>query len=151
MVNVQCPIEGCDFQTGEYAASIVAALLACHTQGYHTNAPAATAARPRLPKVDRPILTDDMDEESWNVFQLSWDIYAKAHDIPDADVAVQLYQCCSNTLKQKITSVHHDFLMQHVDRLLPLLKTSTVTPVAISVKRNEFLQLKLLIHIHFSH
>ena len=141
MVNILCPIDGCTYQTRENPATVVVALLSLHSQGVH-KPPAAPQARARAPKIDRRTLSDDTDEETWNVFKLGWDIYAKAHVIPNDKIAVQLYQCCSATLKQKITWVYNDFLVQPVDRLLPLLKTLTVTPVAVSVKRNEFLQLK---------
>ena len=139
-VSIQCPAEGCDFETGAYAASIVAAILNAHTVDRHQQQ--ARAAPPRPPKVDRPSLTDDLDEEQWNVFQQSWNIFMHANRVADQDKAYQLYSCCSNTLKAKITSVHQDFLTKAPQDLIPLLKTLTVTPVAISVKRNELLQMR---------
>ena len=76
MVNIHCPVQGCTYQTGDFPASVVGGLLQCHStvHGAAAAVAAAAATRPRLPKVDRPTLTDDMDEESWNVFELGWDI-----------------------------------------------------------------------------
>ena len=142
MVNAPCVVNGCPFRTGDYPAAVVAQMLANHHMDSHAAPAAAPVAQTKAPKVDRPTLSDDMDEEGWNVFLLGWSIYAKANRLVDEDLAVQLYQCCSNTLKKKISSVYSDFHSRPVDDLLPLLKTLTVIPVAISVKRNELLQMK---------
>ena len=139
--SVQCPAEGCNFETGAYAATVVAAILNGHVADKHQQQQAQVAV-PKAPKVDRPSLTDDLDEEQWNVFHQSWNIFVQANRIGDNDIAVQLFSCCSNTLKAKLTSIHPDFLTKQPRELLPLLKTICVTPVAISVKRNELLQMK---------
>ena len=139
MVNVACPIEGCNYETGDYPASIVAALLSAHTAGAHTTAPTTTR---RPPKVDRPELSDGTDEEAWNTFVQSWTIFVKANHVEDDELAVQLYSCCRPSLKQKVTAVHPDFLDRGANDLLPLLKALTVIPIARTVKQNEFLHMK---------
>ena len=96
--------EGCNYNTGEYPAAVVWSLLAAHTAGAHV-APVAPAAR-RPPKMDRPELTDGIDEEEWNAFQQSLAIYIRANGIEAQDLAVQIYSCCKQPLKQKITAVH---------------------------------------------
>ena len=137
MVNVQCPIDGCNYETGNFPPAVVASLLSAHTVGSHTPAaPAAPARRP--PKVDRPELSDGIDEETWNTFDQSWIIFVRANGIEDADKAVQLYSCCRPSLKQKITAVHPDFLERPAHELLPLLKSLIVIPVSRTVKKNEF-------------
>ena len=141
MVNVQCPIDGCNYETGNFPPAVVASLLSAHTVGSHTPAaPAAHARRP--PKVDRPELCDGIDEEAWNTFQQGLTIFIRANGVGDEDLAVQLYSCCKPSLKQKITAVHPDFLDQPANELLPLLKSLTVIPVARTVKQNEFLQMR---------
>lgn len=144
MVNAQCPIQGCDFQTGEFPAVVVAQLLSTHTTVAHTvAAPAAPqAAHRRAPKVDRPALSDSIEEETWNEFEQNWRIFVRANDVQEADQVVQLYSCCTNSLKSKITAVHHNFLERPIQELLPLLKALAVVPVARTVKQNEFLQMK---------
>ena len=124
MPNVQCPIDGCAYRTGDHSAAIVAALLSAHTTGAHTAAPNANARR--APKVDRPELSDGTDEEVWNTFLQSWAIFVRANQVAAGDLAVQLYSCCKPSLKQKVTSCHPDFLGRDADDLLPLLKAITV-------------------------
>ena len=143
MVNVQCPVEGCGYETGEYGQAVVTALLSAHTAGTHVIAPAPVAnpAR-RPPKVDRPELEDGIEEEAWNGFEQSWTIFVRANAVTADDLAVQLYSCCKPSLKQKVTAVHPDFLDQDADNLLPILKALTVTPVARTVKQNNLLHMK---------
>ena len=141
MVNVQRPVKGCAYATGDYPASIVSSLLSAHTAGSHMIAPPAAPSR-RPPKVDRPDLSDGIDEEAWNAFQQSLTIFKRANGVEDEDLAVQLYSCCKQSLKQKITAVYPDFLDRPPNELLPLLKNLTVIPVARTVKQNDFLQMK---------
>ena len=140
MVNVQCPVEGCAYVTGDYAAAVAAALLSAHTAGAHTVAPAAPARRP--PKVDRPELSDGIDEEEWNTFVQSLSIFNRANNVGPGDLGVQLYSCCKPSLKQKLTAVHPDFLDRPSNDLLVLLRALAVIPVAKTVKQHEFLQMK---------
>ena len=141
MVNVPCPIAGCNYETGDYPATIVAALLSAHTAGTHV-AGAAIAHQPKPPKVDRPELTDGIDEETWNAFHQSLKIFIQANRIQNADLAVQLYSCCKSSLKSKITAVNPDFLERPSNELLNLLKGLTVIPVAKTVKQNELFQME---------
>ena len=95
----------------------------------------------RPPKVDRPELCDGIDEEAWNTFEQSLMIFKRANGVEDHDLAVQLYSCCKQSLKEKITAVHPDFLERDANELLPLLKTLTVIPVARTVKQHDLLQM----------
>ena len=94
MVNesIRCPADGCEYETGVHAASIVAALLNAHTAAAHTHQHGAPATR--QPKVERPSLADDLEEEQWNVFEQSWNIFVRANRVSDENKAVQLYSCC---------------------------------------------------------
>ena len=138
MPDIQCPVAGCTYNTGDFDNAVAAALLMAHTAGDHS---AGSVQQRRPPKVDRPQLADDINEEAWNAFQYSWTMFVQANGIADADKAVQLYSCCSTALKSKVTAIHHDILTKAPNEVLALLKTLTVIPVAVSVKRNELLQM----------
>ena len=142
-VSIPCPVEGCNFESGAYPASIVAERLSIHKNDKHPAAAAAAPAeRRRGPKVDRPEISDTMEEESWNALEQSWRMFVQLERIPDGDMAVQLYSCCKTSLKAKITAVHPDFLDRPVNELLPMIKMLTVIPIAKTVKQNELLQMK---------
>ena len=62
MVIVSCPC--CTYTTDDVSDLVAAALLNAHTAGAHST-PAAPQAQPRrTPKVDRPVLKDNISEET---------------------------------------------------------------------------------------
>ena len=142
MVNVTCPNDGCGYETGDVADLIAAALLNAHTAGSHAQNNVGLPVQPRrTPKIDRPVLKDNITEEMWNAFAQSWTIFLQGNDIPEAEKTLQLYSACDMALKAKITALCPDILNLPVNEVLDLLKKITVTPVATTVKRNELLQL----------
>ena len=99
MPNIQCPVEDCQYATGDVDNAVAAALLMAHTAGSHSANSFERPRRSRPPKVDRPQLKDNISEETWNAFTYSWDIFVRANDVDDADQTVQLYSCCDLALK----------------------------------------------------
>ena len=138
MVNVKCPC--CEYETGESADSIIAvALLNAHVAGTHSNSSPSQARR--APKVDRPTLKDNVTEETWNAVIQSWEIFVRGNGIETNDQTVQLYTCCDTVLKTKLTAMNPNILQEPVEHVLGVLKTISVIPVAITVKRNELFQM----------
>ena len=73
MPDIQCPVVGCDYSTGDVDSVVVAALLNAHTVGAHTSSQPVKQRQP--PKVERPQLSDAIDEESWNAFKQDWTMF----------------------------------------------------------------------------
>ena len=138
MVNIVCPIDGCQFETGDYSEAICLAIFNAHQLGAHTAPPQQSS---RVPKVDRPPLNDNISEETWNAFLQSWEIFVRGNNVSENDKTVQLYSCCDLALKAKVTAIHSNILDEPVQNVLDILKTITVTPVAKTVKRNALLQM----------
>ena len=146
MANIPCPVEGCQYSTGDSTEAVAIALLNAHVAGTHSNNARPVAAQQmmqprRTPKIDRPPLKDNISEETWNAFLQSWNIFVQGNGVDAADQAVQLYSCCDMPLKAKLTAVNQNILIEPVQNILALLKNLTVTPVAKTVKRNELLQM----------
>ena len=81
MPDIHCPVQNCEYSTGEQDNAVAAALLMAHTAGSHNNNAVLQTHRPRMPKVDRPKLTDNIGEEVWNAFRQSWDIFVRANEV----------------------------------------------------------------------
>ena len=140
MPDIQCPVAECTYQTGDVDNVVVAVLLDAHTAGAHSSIlPIQQHRRP--PKVDRPLLNDTIGEEAWNAFQQDWTMFIRANDVVIEDQSIQLFSCCDTTLKAKLTASCQDVFSKPVTDLMSLLKTIAVIPVAVSVKRNELLQM----------
>ena len=140
MPDIQCPVDGCQYSTGDVDSVVVAALLNAHTVGAHT-ASQSTRQQRQPPKVERPQLQDSIDEESWNAFKQDWTMFTRANAISSEDQSIQLFSCCDAALKAKLTSCCQDVFEKPVQELLTLLQSLAVIPVAVSVKRNELLQM----------
>ena len=140
MPDVDCPVAGCDYKTGDFDNVVVAALLTTHAAGAHSAVQRVQPVR-RPPKVDRPILVDNLTEESWNAFKQSWDIFVQVNDVYLADQTVQLFSCCDSQLKAKVTAIENNILSKDFDTMLDLVKNLAVIPVAVSVKRNDLLRM----------
>ena len=139
MPNVQCPVPDCGYSTGEMETAIVAALLVAHAS-VHTVHASFPSRRP--PKVDRPRLTDNIDDVGWNAFRQDWETFVRANNVADADQSIQLFSCCDGDLKTKVTSICPDVYAKTLTDLMTLLKGLAVIPVAVSVKTNELLQMQ---------
>ena len=80
MVLVNCPAEGCDYNTGEQDPAIGAVLLTYHLQSTHAPAAQAPAraARAEVKKPDRPVLKEDSTDQDWASFEFEWGRYCMA-------------------------------------------------------------------------
>ena len=64
MPNINCPIVGCEYATGEVEASIAAALLMVHGNVHKSEAPSGAVKKHKPPKLDRPDIGFESTEES---------------------------------------------------------------------------------------
>ena len=138
MPNLKYSGAGCKFETGEFEdASIVIALLNNHTTVSHSMLPCAKKG----PKVDRPILSDNLTEEKWNGFLQGWKLFTEANSVSIEDQPVQLFACCDTDLRAKATSTNEKILDSSVEEMLVYLHKLSVVPVAIFVQRTELLRM----------
>ena len=119
MANIPCPVEGCQYSTGDSTEAVAIALLNAHVAGTHSNNARPVAAQQmmqprRTPKIDRPPLKDNISEETWNAFSQSWNIFVQGNGVDAADQAVQLYSCCDMPLKAKLTAVNQNIRIKPV-------------------------------------
>jgi hypothetical protein len=92
MPKVKCPIPGCDFETDNLDAVIVAALITTHTKVH--DAPMTPA---KAEKVKRPSVTSGGTSEEWSYFLSRWKDYVEATKIKDKELIIQLLECCDDT------------------------------------------------------
>ena len=73
--EIECPINGCSFTTGERSEAVAVALLNAHMVS-HTSSPAPTPVKAkRGPKLDRPKVTCGISLEDWNMFTRRWTFF----------------------------------------------------------------------------
>ena len=64
MLVIICPLENCKYETPDVDASVAASLLIIHNN-VHIN---AHSSELKPPKMDRPRIGGDCNEEDWNIF-----------------------------------------------------------------------------------
>ncbi|XP_066936345.1 uncharacterized protein [Clytia hemisphaerica] len=140
MPVIQCPINGCDYQTDDVDPAIAAALLTVHNN-VHVNAPAQTRAAPsKAPKIQRPSVSRSSTEETWNSFLARWRLFKRGTALQPNEACQQLFECCDEELGDDILkNSNTDLVGITEDELLVLIKRLAVTPVAVSVRRSDLL------------
>ena len=100
MPKVKCPIPGCDYETEDLDAVIVAALITAHTT---THSPAGAATAAKVEKVKRPVISAAGTSEEWSYFESRWADYVDATKITGRDKVEQLLECCDEQLRKDLT------------------------------------------------
>jgi len=90
MPTVECPIEGCEYQTPEVDPVMAAALITTQTTTYAIPQPVPPVANDE--KVKRPGILSGGTTEDWQYFKLRWDDYIRATKLLGADKVIQLLE-----------------------------------------------------------
>ena len=102
MVKVDFPIDGCSYTTGEVPETVCVALLNTHALQHATTTP-TTVPRLSGPKLVRPMVSNGITLEEWNMFRRRWEVFADGSGILvngayDPTAAHQLFQCADDSL-----------------------------------------------------
>ena len=102
MPQLQCPIEGCDWQSQDLDAAFAAGLTAAlqiHDRTVHsTPAPAA----PLKLKLDPPSISVGCDPDQWSAFTRQWDMYKIGMAITDNVLPTALFYYGNTDLRTDI-------------------------------------------------
>ena len=92
MVNIGCPIDGCQFATGEMLESLAAVLLSTHAIS-HSQPAVSNVACQMGPKLERPKIEIGISLEQWNMFERRCHVFQNGSGITPQSVPAQLFQC----------------------------------------------------------
>ena len=101
MLVVQCPIEGCTYNTPDLDGTIVAALLTTHATT-HTAA-SSSGGTLKVERVKRPTITSAGTTSDWQYFRTRCYEYVTATRVTGTDRILQLLECCDETLRRDLT------------------------------------------------
>ena len=77
MPSIPCQFTGCEYSATNDSADIAIAMLNSHN-GIHLQIPNITLDIPRMPKVDRPELNQDITDEDWESFTEEWNRFKRS-------------------------------------------------------------------------
>ena len=101
MPRIQCPIEGCEYETPDVEAVLAAALITTHATSHRTTSRSTQTAR--VEKVKRPNVLSAGTTEDWQFFKSRWNDYVKATRLEGTDRIIQLLECCDDQLRKDLT------------------------------------------------
>ena len=144
MPAIGCPMDGCEYNTGDVEASIAASLLMVHNNVHvATTAPAtASTNKQKAPKFDRPTITKVSSEETWNAFLKRWDMFKLGTALAAGESVQQLFQCCEGELGDEILNSYTNAVSGAEDTLMKVIKTIAVITVVVSIRRSVLLSIK---------
>ena len=93
---IPCQIPGCTYQAENASEAVAVAMLMNHNSVHQSGA--VPAVRQRVPKVERPTITQDINDEEWQTFEAEWKRFKRLTQIPASDLADQLIECCEKSL-----------------------------------------------------
>ncbi len=103
MPVVQCPIEGCEYETPDVDPVVAAALITAHSTSHQAPWTRASSQPARVKKVKRPSISPAGTTEDWHYFMTRWADYVKATKLEGTDKVIQLLECCDEQLRKDLT------------------------------------------------
>ena len=98
---VECPVDGCTYNTGDVQPVVAAALITAHALNH--KAPAEPVLAARVEKVKRPSVSSAGSTEDWLYFESRWSDYVAATRLKGPDCVIQLLECCDEQLRRDLT------------------------------------------------
>ena len=131
--DLKCPVPGYSYET-DHVSEIIAVLLTAHTATHQSSAQSLVQ---HSSKLERPTIDIGITAEEWKFFERRWKIYVTLLNIPDNNAATQLFQCASLRLGDAVLHVNNDITTQSQEKMLKVMKSLAVIPVALMVIRSE--------------
>ena len=138
MVQIQCPIEGCAYQTPDHSDTIVAALLSAHATSHSRPATAPSGFSVKPPTIQAGGTTED-----WNYFTARWNEYVTATNIGGTTQAIQLLECCEEGLRKELTRSNGGSLANKtVQDIMNAIKNLAIREENIMLSRVQLYNMK---------
>ena len=136
-----CPLPECEFELeNDVPEDCVNTMMQFHLH-YHqplvtSSTPGGPSAVSKAEKLKRPSLSSDNTNEDWSYFLSRWSTYKSATMMTEADIKIQLLECCEEGLRKDLTRVHRTSLLNmNEDDLLYAIKRLAVVEENTFVSR----------------
>ena len=93
MPVIKCFLESYTYKSPDVDASVAASLLNIHNN-VHINA----SSKPKPPKMNRPKIGRNCNEEGCSIFVQKWTIFKVSMEMTEVEKRRQLYLCCEEDL-----------------------------------------------------
>ena len=138
--TISCQFTGCDYVAEHSSEAVAIAMLTSHNNVHLGSSLPAT--RQRAPKVDYPVLKQDITDEEWQTFVAEWERFKRLSGIPAEDITDHLLECCEKSLSRLLLKENPNITMSNEEALLDAMKKMAVLHVATTVRRTKLMALK---------
>ena len=135
--KLDCQFPDCDYVAEHASEAVAIALFNSHNNGHQR-----PSAKQKVPRIDRPVLKQDISDEEWYSFEADWTRFKRCTDIPEGDIADQLFQCCEQSLARLLLKENPDVVSGGEAALKTAIKKMAVLHIATSVRRTNLLATK---------
>eukprot|EP00111_Clytia_hemisphaerica_P020937 TCONS_00061733-protein len=139
MVELQCPVPGCEYQTPAGSSETVACTLLSANSTIHMGG--GRARIPSGPKLDRPKVDSGLNQEEWNLFLRRWEAFVIGSGLEANNCSTQLFQCASQSLGDSLLRSNPGIMNRPTNELLESMKSLAVVAVATCVTRTELMNM----------
>ena len=140
MVVIECPIDGCSYQTSDQPIELVIKLLGLHEIQHQQQQQRTQPVQTKAPKMPRPHIDIGVNQESFNTFKRRWEAYRLGSCINDSMAAIQLFQCASEKLGDLLLKSDPKLMMRSEEAVLKQMEIVAVIKVSIGVTRTELMR-----------
>ena len=123
--TISCQFTGCDYVAEHSSEAVAIAMLTSHNNVHLGSSLPAT--RKRAPKVDYPVLKQDITDEEWQTFVAEWERFKRLSGIPAEDITDHLLECCEKSLSRLLLKENPNITMSNEEALLDAMKKMAVS------------------------
>ena len=142
MPEVTCQFTGCTVKIENASEAITLAMFQSHLLTHQQPTGGATSTKQKIPPIPRPEIKQDVNEEDWETFVQEWYHFKRCTDIPAANIADHLFQCCERGLGRLLIRENPGIIAEGEENLLEAIKKMAVIKVATGVRRAKLLNSK---------
>ena len=140
-ISIKCQFTGCDYEAQHASEAVAIAMLTSHNI-VHQSSASAVFTKQKVPRIDRPELKQDINDEERYSFEAEWRRFKRCTDIRMAEVADQLFQCCDRRSSRLLLKENPDIIEAGEEALMAAMKKMAVIQIATSVRRTNLLVTK---------
>ena len=145
MPTIRCQFPDCEYQAVDDSEAVAIAMLQSHNFSHMPVAPPAgggAGATSRAPKIERPVLKQDISDEDWDMFKAEWSRFKRCFNFTAEEAKDQLFQCCQRSLQSLLLRIEPNLCDRSEQDMLESMKSMAVLHLASTVRRTGLIAMQ---------
>ena len=137
--KIDCQLPDCEYVAEHASEAVAIAMLTSHNMTHLPSSSGSSSSR--APKIDRPVLKQDITDEEWTMFKREWERFKKCFSFTD-NLNDQLFQCCVDKLRDLLLRMDPNICDGTEASMLTSMEKMAVLHQAATVRRTRLFELK---------